>query len=166
MNYQPVIAGNQSNPIVGVQEQFDAEKAGEESVQQYVLFPIWFSGSINPHNTNDDAAFGGKKPEFEGRKPESEVHVSLSTKFEDFSDNNINEVNVADSPVPAVGQIFTNNTNNFSDAEDITYTDDEEDAGAEADFTNLETTITVSHIPTTRVHKDHHVTQIIGDLSY
>nr|GEX22930.1 uncharacterized mitochondrial protein AtMg00810-like [Tanacetum cinerariifolium] len=49
--------------------------------------------------------------------------------------------------------------------EDITYSDDEEDVRAEADFTNLETNITVSHIPTTRVHKDHHVTQIISDLS-
>nr|GFC34068.1 hypothetical protein [Tanacetum cinerariifolium] len=49
--------------------------------------------------------------------------------------------------------------------EDITYSDDEDDAGAEADFNNLETSITVSPIPTTRVHKDHHVTQIIGDLS-
>nr|GEZ58911.1 hypothetical protein [Tanacetum cinerariifolium] len=49
--------------------------------------------------------------------------------------------------------------------EDITYSDDEEDVGVEADFTNLETNITVSHIPTTRVHKDHPVTQIIGDLS-
>nr|GEW82487.1 putative ribonuclease H-like domain-containing protein [Tanacetum cinerariifolium] len=48
--------------------------------------------------------------------------------------------------------------------EDITYSDDEEDVGAEADFTNLETTITVSPIPLTRIHKDH-VTQIIGDLS-
>nr|GFA19943.1 hypothetical protein [Tanacetum cinerariifolium] len=33
------------------------------------------------------------------------------------------------------------------------------------DFNNLETSITVSPIPTTRVHKDHLVTQIIGDLS-
>nr|GEV82846.1 hypothetical protein [Tanacetum cinerariifolium] len=49
--------------------------------------------------------------------------------------------------------------------EDITYSDDEEDVRVEADFSNLETTITVSPIPTTRVHKDHHVTQIIGDLS-
>nr|GEV18121.1 hypothetical protein [Tanacetum cinerariifolium] len=49
--------------------------------------------------------------------------------------------------------------------EDITYSDDEDDVGAEADFNNLETSITVSPIPTTRVHKDHHVTQIIGDLS-
>nr|GEX86126.1 hypothetical protein [Tanacetum cinerariifolium] len=54
---------------------------------------------------------------------------------------------------------------NMLEVEDITYSDDEEDVGAEADFTNLETTITVSPIPTTRVHKDHPVTQIIGDLS-
>nr|GEV93935.1 hypothetical protein [Tanacetum cinerariifolium] len=39
------------------------------------------------------------------------------------------------------------------------------DVGVEADFTNLETTITVSPIPATRVHKDHPVTQIIGGLS-
>nr|GFB14140.1 hypothetical protein [Tanacetum cinerariifolium] len=46
-----------------------------------------------------------------------------------------------------------------------TYSDDKEDVGAEANFTNLETIITVSPIPTTRAHKDHPVTQIIGDLS-
>nr|GFC45266.1 hypothetical protein [Tanacetum cinerariifolium] len=49
--------------------------------------------------------------------------------------------------------------------EDITYFDDEDDVGAEADSNNLETSITVSPIPTTRFHKDHLVTQIIGDLS-
>nr|GEV59960.1 hypothetical protein [Tanacetum cinerariifolium] len=49
--------------------------------------------------------------------------------------------------------------------EDITYSDDKEDVSAEADFSNLETTITVSPISITRVHKDHPVTQIIGDLS-
>nr|GFA60381.1 putative ribonuclease H-like domain-containing protein [Tanacetum cinerariifolium] len=49
--------------------------------------------------------------------------------------------------------------------ENIAYFDDEDDIGAEADFKNLETSITVSHIPTIRVHKDHPVSQIIGDLS-
>nr|GFA47141.1 putative ribonuclease H-like domain-containing protein [Tanacetum cinerariifolium] len=39
--------------------------------------------------------------------------------------------------------------------EDITYYDDDNNVGAEADFNNLETSITVSPIPTTRVHKDH-----------
>nr|GEV23100.1 ribonuclease H-like domain-containing protein [Tanacetum cinerariifolium] len=38
---------------------------------------------------------------------------------------------------------------------DITYSDDEDDVGAKADFNNLETSITVSPIPATRVHKDH-----------
>nr|GEZ10664.1 hypothetical protein [Tanacetum cinerariifolium] len=197
MNYQPVTAGNQSNPSACVQEQFDAEKAGEESVQQYVLFHVWSSGSTNPQNTDGDAAFEVKEPEFEGRKPQSEVHVSpsssaqttkhddktkrepkgkslvesltgyrnLSAEFKDFSNDSNNEVNAADTPVPAVGQILTNSTNTFSacgpsnavvspthgksshmdssqylndlnipELEDITYSDDEEDVGAEADL--------------------------------
>nr|GEV15798.1 hypothetical protein [Tanacetum cinerariifolium] len=203
-------------------------KKGEGNVQQYVLFPVWSSGSKNPQNTDGDTDFEEKEPEFEGRKPEFEVHVSLSSsaqsnkhddktkreakgkspiesstgyrnlsvEFKYFSDNNINEVNAAGSPVLAVGQNSTNSTNTFSAAgpsniavspthgkssyvntsqlpddlnmlelEDNTYSDNEEDVGVEVDFTNLETTITVSPIPTTRVHKDHHVTQIIGDLS-
>nr|GEX07747.1 hypothetical protein [Tanacetum cinerariifolium] len=41
---------------------------------------------------------------------------------------------------------------------------DDEVEGAEADFNNLELTIVVSPIPTTRIHKDHLKEQIIGDL--
>nr|GEU62417.1 putative ribonuclease H-like domain-containing protein [Tanacetum cinerariifolium] len=122
-------------------------------------------------NTDGDAAFDGKEPEFGKKKPESEVIVSpsryrdLSAEFEDCSNNSINKVNAASTLVPTAGQISLNNTNTFSDAEEITYSDDEDDVGAEADFNNLETSITVSPIPTTRVHKDHLVKQIIGDLS-
>nr|GEU78117.1 hypothetical protein [Tanacetum cinerariifolium] len=102
-------------------------------------------------DTDGDAAFKVKELEFERRNPESKVHVSPSSKFEDFSDNIINEVNTAGTSVHAVGQFSTNSTNTFSAAgpsntavtlEDITYYDDEEDVSAEADFTNLETTIT------------------------
>nr|GFC10150.1 hypothetical protein [Tanacetum cinerariifolium] len=174
-------------------------KTGEEIVPQYVLFLVWYSGSTNPQKTDRDAAFDENEPEFEGRKPESEVNVSpsssaqskkhddktkreakgkspvesltgyrnLSAKFEDFFDNSINEDNAAGTLVPAIEQLSPNNTNTFSAAEleDITYSDDEDDVGAESDFNNLGTSITVSPIPTTRVHKDHPVTQIIGDLS-
>nr|GEW57200.1 hypothetical protein [Tanacetum cinerariifolium] len=195
MYYQPVTVGNQSNPSAGVQEQFDAEKAREDSDQQYVFFPVWSPGSTNPHNTDGDAAFDEKEPEFEGKKPESKVNVSPS-KFKDFSDNSIHEVNAVGTLVSAIGQLSPNSTNTFSAAspsnaaaspthgkyscidtsqylddpnmpelEDITYSDDEDDVGAEADFNNLETSITVSPIPTTRVHKDHHV-WVLVDLSY
>nr|GEV24052.1 uncharacterized mitochondrial protein AtMg00810-like [Tanacetum cinerariifolium] len=204
-NYQPVTTGNQSNHNAGVQEQFDAKKAKEGNVLQYVLFPLWSSGSKDPQNTDDDATFEVKEPKFEVEKPESEVHVcpssSAMTKKHDAKTKREAKgkspvVNSASTPVLIVGQISTNSTNTFSAAgpsntdvspihgkssyvdpsqylddpnmpalEDITNFDDKEDVGAEADFTNLETTITASPIPTTRVHKDHSVTQIIGDLS-
>ncbi|GJV01287.1 ribonuclease H-like domain-containing protein [Tanacetum coccineum] len=45
----------------------------------------------------------------------------------------------------------------------IAYND--EDMGAEAVINNLETTINVSHILTTRIHKDHLKDQIIGDIN-
>nr|GEV47891.1 hypothetical protein [Tanacetum cinerariifolium] len=162
---------------------------GDDNVQQYVLFPVWSSGSKNPQNTDDDTAFGGKKPDSEvyvsphssaqikkhddktKREAKGKSHVesstgyrNLSVEFEDFSNNSINEVNVAVSPVPAVGQISTISTNTFHAAgpsntavklEDITYSNDEEDVGVEADFTNLETTITTTQTRSmTRVVKD------------
>nr|GEW68674.1 putative ribonuclease H-like domain-containing protein [Tanacetum cinerariifolium] len=190
MNYQPVTAGNQSNHSAGFQDKFDAEKAGEEGDQQYVLFPVWYFGFTNPQNTDGDAAFDGKEPEFDEKKPESEVSVSpsssaeskkhddktkreakgkspvesligyrvLSAEFEDYSEDNINEVNSVDaSQLPDDPEM--------PELEDITYFDDEDDVGADADFNNLKTSIAVTPIPTTRVHKDHPVTQIIGDLS-
>nr|GEU95753.1 uncharacterized mitochondrial protein AtMg00810-like [Tanacetum cinerariifolium] len=49
--------------------------------------------------------------------------------------------------------------------EDIVYSYDEEDVSAEADLSTLETNIPVSPIPTTKVHKDHPVNQIISDLN-
>ncbi|GJS49211.1 putative ribonuclease H-like domain-containing protein [Tanacetum coccineum] len=41
---------------------------------------------------------------------------------------------------------------------------DDEYVGAEADLTNLETNMSVSPIPTTRIHKDHPKAQIIGEM--
>nr|GEV91620.1 putative reverse transcriptase domain-containing protein [Tanacetum cinerariifolium] len=67
------------------------------------------------HNTDEDTSFDEKELEFKGRKPESEVNVSPS-KFEDLSDNSINEDNAAGTLVPAVGQLSPNSTNTFSAA--------------------------------------------------
>nr|GEU67728.1 hypothetical protein [Tanacetum cinerariifolium] len=54
---------------------------------------------------------------------------------------------------------------NMPKLEYIPYSNDDDDVGAEADFNNLATSITVSPILTTRVHKDHPMTEIISDLS-
>ncbi|GJS36787.1 putative ribonuclease H-like domain-containing protein [Tanacetum coccineum] len=54
---------------------------------------------------------------------------------------------------------------NMPELEDIVYSDDDEDVGVEADMNNLDAFMPVSPILTTRVHKDHPVEQIIGDLN-
>ncbi|GKD81996.1 ribonuclease H-like domain-containing protein [Tanacetum coccineum] len=53
---------------------------------------------------------------------------------------------------------------NMPELEDIVYSDDDEDVGAEANMNNLDAFMPISLISTTRIHKDHPVEQIIGDL--
>ncbi|GJW44352.1 putative ribonuclease H-like domain-containing protein [Tanacetum coccineum] len=54
---------------------------------------------------------------------------------------------------------------NMPALEDIVYSDDDEDVGAEADMNNLDAFMSVSPISTTRVHKDNPVEEIIRDLN-
>ncbi|GKB02980.1 putative ribonuclease H-like domain-containing protein [Tanacetum coccineum] len=54
---------------------------------------------------------------------------------------------------------------NMPALEDIIYSDDDEDVGAEDGMNNLDAFMPVSPILTTRVHKDHPVEQIIRDLN-
>ncbi|GKD63393.1 hypothetical protein Tco_1305501, partial [Tanacetum coccineum] len=85
--------------------------------------------------------------------------------------NNTDTVNAVDTnEVNAVGgktRIQLPFDLNMSALEDYSIFDssrDYEDDGAEADINNLDTTIQVSPIPTTRIHKDHPLNQVIGDL--
>nr|GEU91186.1 ribonuclease H-like domain-containing protein [Tanacetum cinerariifolium] len=144
MNYQPITTGNQSNPSVSVQEQFDAEKAEEEIVQQYVLSLVWYSGFTNPQNTDGVAAFNEKEPEFEGRKPESEVHVSPSNSAQTKNhDDKTKREAKGKSPVRLMLLATQFLLLDMPELEDITYSNDEDDVGVEADINNLETSITV-----------------------
>nr|GFA84012.1 hypothetical protein [Tanacetum cinerariifolium] len=158
MNYHPVIAENQSNTHAGFQ---DTEKAREEGTQTYVLFPV----KQGDKTENKD----------KGKSPVVTItgFRDLNTEFKEYNNNNSNRVNAASSSVSTAGQNSKDNTNDFSAArpsnaampnmEDLSH--DADNVGAEADINNLESIISVSHIPTTRIHKDHLPSQIIGDLS-
>nr|GEX26251.1 putative ribonuclease H-like domain-containing protein [Tanacetum cinerariifolium] len=118
----------------------------------------------------------------------------LNEEFEECINNSSNGVSAAGPSVFAVGLDFTNSTNDFSavgpsvsaaelnfsnstndfsadgpsnadmpNLEDLSHNAD--DVGAEADINNMESITSVSHIPTSRIHKDHITAQIIGDLS-
>nr|GEV13334.1 ribonuclease H-like domain, reverse transcriptase, RNA-dependent DNA polymerase [Tanacetum cinerariifolium] len=162
-----IVAGNQPNSSAGIQKTINADNAAFEVKEPD--FAVYVSpSSYDKTKKHDDKT----KREAKYNSP---VELSTGVRdlndiFKEFSDSSTNGVNAASTPVTAVGPNSTNNTNTFSVVdmpalEDITYSNDEEDVGAETDFLNLEKNITVSPILTTRVHKDHLVTQIIGDLS-
>nr|GEV83999.1 putative ribonuclease H-like domain-containing protein [Tanacetum cinerariifolium] len=147
MNYQPVNAGNQTNLSAGLHDKFDAEKAKEEVDQQYVFFLCGLLAN----------AVGTLVPTVGQNSP------NITNIF-----NAAGPSNAATSPTHGKSSLDASQLPydpDMLELEDITYSDDEYDVGAEVDFNNLETSITVSPILTTRVHKDNHVTQIISDLS-
>ncbi|GJY52638.1 ribonuclease H-like domain-containing protein [Tanacetum coccineum] len=128
MNYKPAVARNQSNGSAGEEEKKDTEE-----------------------------------PEKEGGIPSTEEpRVNQEKDANVNSTNNINIVsptnNAANIEDNAVGENIVyrcDDDPNMPHLADIVYSDNDEDVGTEADMNNLDTFITVSPIPTTRVHKDH-----------
>ncbi|GJY74634.1 putative ribonuclease H-like domain-containing protein [Tanacetum coccineum] len=153
MNYKPVVTGNQSNGNAGTKACDDAGKARVKTIpgKDYILLPLWpqdlqFSSSSKD---SPDARF---KPLGEEEKKDAEDSKNKDSKVP--KDNVVDENIVygcADDP-------------NMPNLEEIVYSDDDEDNDAEAKMNNLNTFMRVSPIPTTRLHKDHPLEQIIGDI--
>ncbi|GKF28224.1 putative ribonuclease H-like domain-containing protein, partial [Tanacetum coccineum] len=109
--------------------------------KDYILLPLWTADppfSQSSKSSQDD----GFKPSSDDEKNVDEDPRKDSEYIDQEKDDNVNS---------------TNNVNAAS------Y--DDEDVGAEADMNNLDAFMPVSPIPTTRVHKDHPVEQIIEDLN-
>nr|GEZ21151.1 ribonuclease H-like domain-containing protein [Tanacetum cinerariifolium] len=149
----------------GKEHDFDAKKPESE-------VNVFLSSSAQSRKQDDKTK---KKAKGKSHVESFTGYKDLNAKFEDCSDNSSNEVNAGGFIVPIVGPTYGKSSFidasqlpddlNMPELEDITYSDDEDVVGAEVDFNNLESSIQVSPIPTTRIYKDHPVSQIIGDLS-
>ncbi|GJR25694.1 putative ribonuclease H-like domain-containing protein [Tanacetum coccineum] len=182
INYEPIIAGTQSNGFAGTKASDNAGQARKETepIKDYILLPLWTADppySQDPKSSHDD---GSKPLSDDGKKVDEDPRKDSECKDQEKEDNvNItNNVNTVSSTVNAVG---TNKVNVVGGKTSIEFPfdlnmpaleddnifefsrDDEEDATV-ADMNNLDTTIQVSPIPTTRIHKDHPLDQVIGDL--
>ncbi|GJT49842.1 putative ribonuclease H-like domain-containing protein [Tanacetum coccineum] len=162
MNYEPVTAGNQTNSNAGIKDNVDAVPT-----QQYILQPLLYDSrqSLNDAVADDAGKKTNEKPANEGERNGyatstnrvSTVSLSVSTAGQSF--DNANDL-LTDPLMPDLEDIVDLlNTGIFSGA----YDDEDEDV--EANLNNLETTINVSPIPTTRIHKDHPKDQIIRDIN-
>ncbi|GJT68966.1 ribonuclease H-like domain-containing protein [Tanacetum coccineum] len=157
---------NQSNDNAG--------KASMKTVpgKDYILLPLWtadppFSqiSKISPNAGFKPSSKDGKKVNEDSRKDSEGIDQVKEDNVN--STNNVNaastnEVNAASGKT----SIELPDDPNMPALEDIVYSDDDdEDVGAEADMNNLDAFMRVSPIPTTRIHKDYPVEQIIGDLN-
>ncbi|GJU04565.1 putative ribonuclease H-like domain-containing protein [Tanacetum coccineum] len=143
----------------GEEEKKDAEDPGNESG--------------NPTQGKDSEVTSIKEPRI---NQERDDNINSTNNINTASDgNSTNNVNSVSSTVNAVGSevnvvdpktsIELLNDLNMPELEDIVYSDDDEDVGAEADINNLDAFMPVSPIPTTRIHKDYPIEQIIRDLN-
>ncbi|GKB10383.1 putative ribonuclease H-like domain-containing protein [Tanacetum coccineum] len=188
MNYEPVTAGNQTNKNAGIKDNVDAVPT-----QQYILLPLLYDSLQSSEDavaddagkkTNEDPAKNDDKSgQGEATNTNSTNRLNIVSSLIN-TDANGNSIYRMFTPVNAVGSSCDNlggsipvnaatlatadlstdplmpdleDTGIFSSAYDV------EDMGAEADLNNLETTMNVSPIPTTRIHKDYPKEQIIGD---
>ncbi|GKA65918.1 putative ribonuclease H-like domain-containing protein [Tanacetum coccineum] len=134
-------------------------------VQKHVMMQCSLDVGFKP--SRDDEKKITEEPRKKGDDPCKEDEGD--DQEQDDNVNNTNNVNAASTnEVNAVSgktSIELPNDPDMPELEDIIYSDDDEDVGAEADMNNLDTFMPISPIPTTKVHKDHPVEQINGDLN-
>ncbi|GKE65843.1 putative ribonuclease H-like domain-containing protein, partial [Tanacetum coccineum] len=190
MNYKPVVAGNQSNGNAGTKACNDSGKARMETIpsKDYILLPLW-PADLPFYQNSKSSPNAGFKPSRDNEKKDTEEpgkeggdpsnkndSVNNTNNINTVSDgNSTNNVNIVSLTVNTAGievnAVISNtsielpNDLNMHELEDIVYSDDSEDVGAETDMNNLNRFMPVSPIPSTRIHKDHPVEQIIRDLN-
>ncbi|GJQ91832.1 putative ribonuclease H-like domain-containing protein [Tanacetum coccineum] len=173
MNYKPVVAENQSNSNAGTKACDDARKARMETLpgKDYILLPLWTADP--PFFQSSKSSQGdGSKPSSDDEKKVDEDPRKDSESIDQEKDANVNSTNNVNAASTNEDNVVGGKTSiklpddpNMPALEDIVYTDDEKDVSAEADMNNLDAFMANSPILTTRVHKDHLVEQIIGDLN-
>ncbi|GJX71396.1 putative ribonuclease H-like domain-containing protein [Tanacetum coccineum] len=148
MNYKLVVARNQSNGNAGTKACDDTYKARMEKIpgKYYILLPLWTANPSFSQILKSSPDVGFKPSSDDGKKVDEDSRNSEGIDQEKEDNVNItNNVNAAN--INEVNAVY------------------DEDVGAKTDMNNLDAFMPVSPILTTRVHKDHPVEQIIGDLN-
>ncbi|GJU79168.1 putative ribonuclease H-like domain-containing protein [Tanacetum coccineum] len=161
MNYEPVTAGNQTNRNIGIKDNVDAVPT-----QQYIMLPFLHDSpqSLEDAVADDASKKTTKEPANKGERNGQVKEGGASNKE---GDQNVQDLR-AELDKLLVQQIllcYPSDTTDLINTGILSGAYDDEDVGVEADLNNLEITMNVSPISTTRIHKDHPKDQIIGDIN-
>ncbi|GJU82674.1 putative ribonuclease H-like domain-containing protein, partial [Tanacetum coccineum] len=184
----------ESNQNAGIKDIIDVgdSKKEDESAQDYFVLPIWssYSSIINPDLKTDEKPVDKEEQVFLDelerlQRQEKDANdedealmkdtttkasstnivntvstpVSTASPYDGLSLSNLTNPEQDDSEIPALEDIYQNPTNGIFNNSSY------DDEGAVADFTNLETVVNVSPIPTLRINSFHPSAFILGDLN-
>ncbi|GJX69978.1 putative ribonuclease H-like domain-containing protein [Tanacetum coccineum] len=165
-------AVNAAHRVTTASNQVNTARKETEHVKEYILLPLETADllfSQDPKSSHDD---GFKPSSDNGKKVDEDPRKDSECKDQEKKDNvnSTNNVNAASTNEVNVVGVKTSielpldpNMHALEDYSIFDSSRDDEDC-AEADMNNLDITIQVSPIPTTRIHKDHPLDQVIGDL--
>ncbi|GJZ11612.1 putative ribonuclease H-like domain-containing protein [Tanacetum coccineum] len=148
MNYEPIVAGTQSNGFAGTKASDNAGQARKETkpVKDYILLPLWTADppfSQNLKSSHDD---GSKPPSDDGNKVNEDLRKDSESNDQEKEENvnSTNNVNAASTnEVNDVGgkiSIELPVDSNMPALEDYSIFDfirDDEDDGVEANMNNF-----------------------------
>ncbi|GJW33129.1 putative ribonuclease H-like domain-containing protein [Tanacetum coccineum] len=172
MSYQPVTAENKANKTIdlkeanhsaGTQDNIDARnsKMEAEPAQEYFVLPLWSSYTSTVKSSK--AKNGGEKPNGDtGSKTNEESVDQEDQAFMEELERLKDKKRRLMMQLKLLERSFPNDI--YDNPSDGIFTNASyDDEGAVTDFTNLETTVNVSPIPTSRIHSIHPITQILRD---
>nr|GEX70884.1 hypothetical protein [Tanacetum cinerariifolium] len=174
MNYEPIVAGTQSNSFAGIKASDNSCQARKETqpVKDYILLPLWTADLPFSHDLKSSPYDGFKPLNNDEKKVDEDPSKGNECNDQEKKDNvNItNNVNYVSSTINVAGTneenglLFNPNMPDLEDVDTFDFSNKDENHDAVADMNNLDTTIQVSPIPSTRIYKDHPLDQVIKDL--
>ncbi|GKC27859.1 putative ribonuclease H-like domain-containing protein [Tanacetum coccineum] len=168
MNYVPIVAGTNSNDFVGTEESVGTDHSSEEtgSSQDYILMPLWKDGSLFD-SSSKNASNDKPQPSNDAGKKDDEGGIDDQERTE----NSAQDVNTVRPSINTASTNFNTNSLNINTVSptvptaplESTYADFFGDE-SELDLSNIATTYLVPSTPNTRIHKDHSLDHVIGDV--
>ncbi|GKE09818.1 hypothetical protein Tco_1413369 [Tanacetum coccineum] len=172
MKYEPIVTGTLSNGFVVTKASDNAGQARKETkpVKDYILLSLWIADPPYSQDLKSSHDDGSKPSSDDGKKVDEDPRKYSECNDQEKQDNvnSTNTVNAAGTDVvsgkTSIELPFDPNMSALEDVSIFDFSRDDKDDGAEADMSNLDTTIQVGPILTIRIHKDHPLDQVIGDL--
>ncbi|GJV51632.1 putative ribonuclease H-like domain-containing protein [Tanacetum coccineum] len=161
----PFSSSSKDSPDAGFKPSGEDEKKNTEDDvgKKFIEVTETKNGVSSKEDDKDDQDL---RDEFESliqQEKNGENDVNITNNINNVS-STINTTSIKDNVVDENIVYGCADDPNMPNLEEIVYSDDDEDVGAEADMTNLDTHIPVSPILTTRIYEDHPVEQIIRDI--